>query len=96
MSLVDQLANRAPQRGAAFAERNFPAEIYDCDVFDFTACALESHGGTSIVILRRLGASVAGNCFGKFLYHHQLGPASGRGVYVEFVHKRAHQEQPPA
>jgi len=40
MALVDQLSNHPPDHGAAFAQRDLPAEIYDRDVADFSACSL--------------------------------------------------------
>lgn len=40
VALVDELANHPPDHGAAFTQRDLPAEIYDRDVADFSACSL--------------------------------------------------------
>jgi hypothetical protein len=40
VAFVDQFFDRAAESGAALAQRDLSAEVYDCDVINLTASAL--------------------------------------------------------
>lgn len=43
MTLLDELLDRAPQDGAALAERDPAAKVHYRDISDLTACAAQNH-----------------------------------------------------
>ncbi len=97
MRIVDELANRFAEHGAAVAERDATAGVHYGDGAGIARSEVEGHC-SGFLMRRRTAAAVRLRCAvgRKALGHDDFRAASAGGHNVKFVHESAHKKNPAA